>query len=779
MPTPSIILLLSSVFGYASAVPWAIAKETVTYKANNWSPRPTNTPLAAREIFKRSSVDVDVCGWIGGNSAQPVGCASGSSCIHDTLLRFVGCCPTASAGASPILCTDGLYTTCIDKNSAGYSANSFLINNGVLSCPTASSCYRIIYPESYTQFGCGPSAADITAETSFAGQATDLRLQIVYTGVSFDPAITIQNPSVFGAATSFPTARVSTTPSSSDVTASVTAGKGSLTSSAPQSTSSVASTGSKGTSNTGAIVGGTIGALVAVIGAAILAFFLIKRRKNQQQSGVARSISSPKRPSKAMFESIPNSTPSPQPVHSPIPPNSPAPQAHEYVSPMSVTNNQGYAPIYQSPYHRPTTPLDPVEAPTPDHYVAPQNFRSPSPNPDPFEPPQSQILPSSYDPIRSRNLSRSPDPQNHSSYIPPSSQLPNSPYLPLNLPQNQSPLLSHHHLPSNPSPKITNSSSIPLRRPTPTPPPINTSPSPAPPPPQPRNTLPPLDLMENFQTPVAPKSTATNWHLALTGDRRTYAPTDNVDFLQSPQHEHDHEPMPAIPALYADLTHDLGIESLSPPPGSFLSGPGLDAGNTGAGVNASGSGSGNANGTKRNFSRKGRGKKDGGAGRGSAEDDNAAERQREMNKEREMEGEREAPSFDQSSNIQNERWSPEGLRTRGSPDPGFRKREDSPGDVRGGGGVGEGTGTGTVTGHSKGMSEEVRIKYIPGLGVHMGGGGSSARKPVGSGIGKGSGRGSGSVRGSGRPPPERRSPAVGTGVQRVVVDEGAVEGGWL
>lgn len=159
--------------------------------------------------------------------------------------------------------------------------------------PTASNCYRIIYPESYTQFGCGPSTADITAETSFAGQATDLRLQIVYTGVSFDPAITIQNPSVFGAATSFPTSTVSTTASSSDAAASATAGKGSLTNSTPQSTSLAASSGSKGNSSTGAIVGGTIGALVVVIGAAILAFFLVKRRGNQRQSGTPRSISSP------------------------------------------------------------------------------------------------------------------------------------------------------------------------------------------------------------------------------------------------------------------------------------------------------------------------------------------------------------------------------------------------------------------------------------------------------------------------------------------------------
>ncbi|PQE26128.1 transmembrane alpha-helix domain-containing protein [Rutstroemia sp. NJR-2017a BBW] len=604
MPSPAIILLFSSIFGSASAVPWAVAKATATYNPDEWSPRPTNTPLAARDIFKRSSVDVDVCGWIGGNSAQPVGCASGSSCIHDTL-GFVGCCPTSSAGASPIPCTDGLYTTCIDKNSAGYSANSFLINNGVLSCPAASSCYRIIYPESYTQFGCGASGGDITADTSFAGQATDLRLQFVYTGVSFDPAITIQNPSIFGAATSFPTRTASTTASSPDSTASATAGKASLTNSGPQSTTSAASSGSKGKSNTGAIVGGTIGGLVVVIGVALLAFFLIKRKGNHRKSGVSRGVSSPKRPSKATFEAIPNPTPSPQPTQSPIPFNSPATQPHEYVSPMSTTT-QGYAPIYQSPYHRPTTP-QPVEAPTPDPYVAPQNFRSPSPHPGPFDPPQSQILPSSYDPIRSRNLSRSPDPHTHSPYMP-SSEAPNPPYLSLNLPQTQSPLLPQH-LPSSPHPPGITSSpslSLPIRRPTPTPPTLNTSippsRSPSPQPPQSRNTLPPLDLLDDTQTPLVPNPppTTTNWHLALTGDRRTYAPSDNdTDILLQP---HDQEPMPAIPALYAGLTHDLGIESLSPPAGSFFPDP--EAADISPGAVAAGVGM--TNGTKRNFSRKGR-----------------------------------------------------------------------------------------------------------------------------------------------------------------------------
>lgn len=128
-----VLLLFFATFEFTNAIPWAPAEQTATYKADEWSPRPTNTIPKPRDLFKRGSLNVDICGWIGGNSAQPVGCASGSSCIHDTSLGFVGCCPTSSAGADPIPCTDGLYTTCIDHNSAGYASNSFLVNNGVLS----------------------------------------------------------------------------------------------------------------------------------------------------------------------------------------------------------------------------------------------------------------------------------------------------------------------------------------------------------------------------------------------------------------------------------------------------------------------------------------------------------------------------------------------------------------------------------------------------------------------------------------------------------------------
>ncbi|KAF7869822.1 hypothetical protein EAF04_004606 [Stromatinia cepivora] len=654
-----ILILFFPLFLRTNAIPWAAAKQTVTYKADEWSPRPTNTISEPRGLFRRGSVDVDVCGWIGGNLAQPVGCGSGSSCIHDTSFGFVGCCPTSSAGADPIPCTDGLYTTCVDHNSAGYTSDSFLINNGVLSCPASSNCYKINYPQNYIQFGCGPSTANVTAATTFAGQATDLNLQIVYTGVSFNPTITIQNPSNFGAATSFPT---STTGTPTQSTASVVAGKGSLTPTVPDSPTSAAET-SKGSSNTGAIIGGTVGALVVIIGACIAAFFLIPKRGNKREPSVPHDGNSPSRPSKATFESVdsvPNPAPSPQPIYSPVPFGQHSPQPQDHYSQMSGTNNLGYAPVFQFPYHRPTTPAghhEPVEAPTPDLY--PRNFHSPSPRPDPFQSPHSVILPESYDPSRPRSPpssepyhpSQSPEPQN---YYP-----------------SQSPEPQPYHHPSSPEPQALRPRPSRSPPPTITPPAVASTTNPYTLPPT--TDLPPLDIMEDIQTPIAPKLSQANWHLALTGDRRTYAPADGP----SASADHHHGPMPAMPALYADITNAMGAESMSPPNDSFLPRQNSDATKPG---------------TRRNFSRKGRAEKQGNEPQNEETEEAAA----------------------MSNNIRQSGWVPSGLRTRNSPSPHSASRMPDRRLV----GNNEAAAQRYQMGDSRG--EQVHIAYNPNAGLNMG-----------------------------------------------------------
>lgn len=125
MPTSSIILLLSAAFGVSNALPWAGPAPTGVYKEDAWSPRPTNKPVDLLELFKRDSIDVRVCGWLGGKSENAAICPTGSSCIHDIVHGYVGCCATSGP------CTAGVYTSCVDKNSPGGSSGPLVENNGV------------------------------------------------------------------------------------------------------------------------------------------------------------------------------------------------------------------------------------------------------------------------------------------------------------------------------------------------------------------------------------------------------------------------------------------------------------------------------------------------------------------------------------------------------------------------------------------------------------------------------------------------------------------------
>ena len=123
---PSLLaLLLSLALGWTNARPWHGATMTTGSQGDDWSPRPTQMPVNPGELFKREQVDIAVCGWIGGQSASPAACASGSSCIHDTIHGYVGCCATSGP------CAAGVYTSCIDQNSGSGGEDSGLADSGV------------------------------------------------------------------------------------------------------------------------------------------------------------------------------------------------------------------------------------------------------------------------------------------------------------------------------------------------------------------------------------------------------------------------------------------------------------------------------------------------------------------------------------------------------------------------------------------------------------------------------------------------------------------------
>jgi hypothetical protein len=74
MPSSAILLLLSAAFGTSHALPWAGPGPTAAYMVDEWSPLPTSGPSNPADLFKRTSVDVAVCGWVGGASSDPAQC---------------------------------------------------------------------------------------------------------------------------------------------------------------------------------------------------------------------------------------------------------------------------------------------------------------------------------------------------------------------------------------------------------------------------------------------------------------------------------------------------------------------------------------------------------------------------------------------------------------------------------------------------------------------------------------------------------------------------------
>ncbi|KAH9213237.1 hypothetical protein DL95DRAFT_447130 [Leptodontidium sp. 2 PMI_412] len=319
MPSSSMLLLFSFAFSVTNALPWTGAQQTNVYREAVWSPAPTALPNVPANIFKRESVDVNICGWIGGSSAAPALCSAGSSCIHDTIHAVVGCCTTDGP------CTAGVYTSCVDKNSVGWSPNEGMQNNGIYSCSGESVCYRNTYPGGYYQYGCGASQDATTVETSYEGQASDVLLQVVFTGVNFSPfsaaASTTSSPASSSSATSFASSSSSPSSSSSSFSSSSSSDSSSLSSSvsststlssrsssslastrtstlatagkatpAPEASSSSTSEASKKSENKGAIAGAVIGSVLGL--AAIVGFALWwgRRRQNKRNGHRAGSF---------------------------------------------------------------------------------------------------------------------------------------------------------------------------------------------------------------------------------------------------------------------------------------------------------------------------------------------------------------------------------------------------------------------------------------------------------------------------------------------------------
>ncbi|KAH7309331.1 hypothetical protein BKA65DRAFT_543536 [Rhexocercosporidium sp. MPI-PUGE-AT-0058] len=315
MPSSPLLLLFSFAFSLTNALPWAGAQQTNVYREAAWSPAPTALPKVPANIFKRESVDVNICGWIGGSFGAPALCSAGSSCIHDTIHAVVGCCTTDGP------CTAGVYTSCVDKNSLGWAPNEGMQNNGIYSCSGDAVCYRNTYPGGYYQYGCGASQDATSVETTYKGQASNMLLQVVFTGVNFSPfsaeasttssaprssatsssssslvssssssSISSVSSSSISSSSSMSTSTLSSSKSQTSTGTSTLAVAGKATPASESSSSSATAKASKKSENKGAIAGAVIGAVLGL--AAIVGFALWwgRRRQNKRNDQRAGSF---------------------------------------------------------------------------------------------------------------------------------------------------------------------------------------------------------------------------------------------------------------------------------------------------------------------------------------------------------------------------------------------------------------------------------------------------------------------------------------------------------
>lgn len=131
------------------------------------------------------------------------------------------------------------------------------------------TCYRNNFPENYAQYNCGETGTAADVQTTYLGQASDLLLQRVYTGVVFSPmsaesSTTSQKPT----STKDTISETNTSTAESTPTASVTAD------------------GDNFATKTGAIAGGTIGGLAFLAIVLVGILFLLRRRRKHKHIGV-------------------------------------------------------------------------------------------------------------------------------------------------------------------------------------------------------------------------------------------------------------------------------------------------------------------------------------------------------------------------------------------------------------------------------------------------------------------------------------------------------------
>jgi hypothetical protein len=290
---------------FASAYPYAVPQPTKTIEfrelnVQSW-PLATAAPGSLDDILGRRALNT-VCGYIGGDPDLPATCSAGSHCVVDAGQGVIGCCPDGGS------CTQGIYTACVDSNSGAQNE----VNPYVYTCEGSNVCYKNSFEGGYSQYGCGSASNLATTVAVSASGKSAVKLSTIPATQTDSETATATKKSTTSSNTrsskteskskteSETTTKTTKTKSSTTETATSNTSESSTASGTDTETSSATQTGEEsassstsasapdsdgddnGSKNTGAIIGGTISGVAALVGLVALGLFLWKRKKRNQ-----------------------------------------------------------------------------------------------------------------------------------------------------------------------------------------------------------------------------------------------------------------------------------------------------------------------------------------------------------------------------------------------------------------------------------------------------------------------------------------------------------------
>ncbi|KAF7547970.1 hypothetical protein G7Z17_g7355 [Cylindrodendrum hubeiense] len=348
---PAAFIILSNIIHLATAYPYALPQptKTVDYHQLNVLPWPvaaTAAPGGLDDLLNRRAYNT-VCGYIGGDPALPATCSAGSHCVIDVDAGAVGCCPDGGS------CTQGVYTGCVDSNSGAQSE----VNPYVYTCQGSDLCYKNSFEGGYSQYGCGSISgmATTVAVTASGKSSIDLSTLPVTATTTAESSESTARSTTKKSTSSRTRSSKSATETSTTETASTKTKTNTKTSSTESSTLSASETSStasestetdgssptesgdgsssstttasapdtdgdnNGSKNTGAIIGGTISGVAALVAFIFLGIWLWKRKKGKgaglnQKPQPGSESSGNIQPLLPMQEVYENHPPPPRPV---------------------------------------------------------------------------------------------------------------------------------------------------------------------------------------------------------------------------------------------------------------------------------------------------------------------------------------------------------------------------------------------------------------------------------------------------------------------------------